>query len=144
MPKIFISYRRDDSQSASDRLYDKLVGHFGPEDIFYDVDSIPKGRNFVDYLDEQVSQCDVLLAVIGKTWLDVKTEDGDLRLYAEDDFVRFEISSALNANIPVIPVLVEGAEMPPQKALPSQIGELSLLNAAEVRTGRDFHREPAL
>ena len=42
MPKIFISYRREDSQSASDRLYDKLVGHFGPEDIFYDVDSIPE------------------------------------------------------------------------------------------------------
>ena len=72
MPKIFISYRRDDCQSAADHLYDRLEGHFGSGNVFFDVDSIPIGRDFVEYLDEQVSQCDVLLALVGKKWLGVQ------------------------------------------------------------------------
>ena len=37
MPKIFISYRRDDSSSQAGRLYDRLEGHFGQGQVFMDV-----------------------------------------------------------------------------------------------------------
>ncbi len=141
MPKIFISYRRDDSQSVADRLHEKLEGHFSARNVFFDVDSIPVGRNFVEYLDEQVSQCDVLLAVIGRRWLDAKNENGALRLHDENDFVRIEIASALGRGITVIPVLVEGGTVPPIDALPPQIEQLSFMNAAHVRPGRDFRRD---
>ena len=141
MPKIFISYRRDDSQSVADRLHEKLEGHFGAGNVFFDVDSIPVGRNFVEYLDEYVSQCDVLLAVIGSRWLDAKDKNGALRLHDENDFVRIEIASALGRGITVIPVLVEGGTVPPTDALPPQIGQLSFMNAAHVRPGRDFRRD---
>jgi len=31
MPKIFISYRRNDSASNAGRIYDRLEGHFGQD-----------------------------------------------------------------------------------------------------------------
>ena len=74
MPRIFISYRRADSSYPAHSIYDKLVEHFGKESVVFDVDSIPKGFDFVEYLDDQVQQCDVLLAVIGTRWLDVKPD----------------------------------------------------------------------
>ena len=141
-PKIFISYRREDSEATANHLYEKLEDYFGSQNVFFDVDTIPIGRNFVEYLDEQVSQCDVLLAVIGKRWLEAKDENGDVRLQDENDFVRIEITSALNRErITVVPVLVEGAKIPPRADLPPTMNELSVLNAAQVRTGPDFQRD---
>ena len=43
MPKIFISYRRDDSAAQAGRLYDRLEGHFGQGQVFMDVDAIKPG-----------------------------------------------------------------------------------------------------
>ena len=141
-PKVFISYRREDCEVSAGWLYEKLEDHFGSQNIFFDVDTIPLGHNFVKYLDEQVSQCDVLLAMIGKGWLEAKDKNGAYRLQDENDFVRIEITSALKRDsITVIPVLVGGAKIPPEGALPPDIEELSLLNAARVRTGRDFRRD---
>ena len=140
MPKIFISYRREDSQGSADFLYSLLQEHFGAENIFYDIDSIPYGCDFVEYIDEQVSQCDVLLALIGQRWIAAKSQEGTSRLHDECDFVRIEIASALARNIIVIPVLVEGAEMPSREKLPPALEELARRQAAHVRPGSDFRR----
>ncbi len=69
MSKILISYRREDSIDVTGRIHDRLVKDFGPGAVFMDVDSIPYGVDFRTYLDEQVSQCEVFLAVIGRDWL---------------------------------------------------------------------------
>jgi hypothetical protein len=37
MAKIFISYRREDSEGYVGRLYDNLVETFGPDEVFLDV-----------------------------------------------------------------------------------------------------------
>ena len=65
MPRIFISYRREDSEHVTGRIYDRLEGHFGRDAVFLDVDTIPFGVDFRDHLGRAVGQCDVLLAVIG-------------------------------------------------------------------------------
>ncbi len=65
MPKIFISYRRDDSATSAGRLYDRLEGHFGQGQVFMDVDAIKPGLDFVEVVQEAVSVCDGLVAVIG-------------------------------------------------------------------------------
>jgi hypothetical protein len=70
MSRIFISYRREDSADSTGRIYDRLASHFGAEYLVRDVDSIPLGVNFYDYLTKSVSQCQVLIVVIGKNWLD--------------------------------------------------------------------------
>jgi hypothetical protein len=143
MPKIFISYRREDSQDITGRIYDRLDFRFGRENLFFDVDTIPFGVDFRKHLDQAVGQCDVLLAIIGEGWLDVCFQAGPKqglrRLDDPADFVRIEIESALARGIPVIPVLVGRATMPGDQDLPEGLlRQLAFRNAAEVRSGRDF------
>ncbi len=52
--RIFISYRRADSQFAAGRIYDRLVAHFGEEAIFMDVEAIDGGVDFVKTLENAV------------------------------------------------------------------------------------------
>src|SRR5262249_60651732 len=76
--KIFIIYRRDDSAGTAGRLHDRFVQRFGRKNLFMDVDHIPAGVDFVDFLRSQVAACDVFLAVIGPNWLDAKDDSGGL------------------------------------------------------------------
>jgi formylglycine-generating enzyme required for sulfatase activity len=138
--KIFINYRRDDSISTAGRLHDRLAQAFGRKNLFMDVDHIPAGVDFVDYLPGQVAACDVFLAVIGPNWLDAKDDSGRRRFDNPDDFVTIEIAAALARNIRVIPVLVDGARTPKADSLPDPIKPLVRRNAVEVRNtnfGRD-------
>jgi hypothetical protein len=50
-----VSCRREDSLHQAGRLYDHLVAHFGSEQIFKDVDSIPFGLDFRKILTERVA-----------------------------------------------------------------------------------------
>ena len=136
--RLFISYRRDDSAYIADRISEKLTQRFGREAVFKDVDSIPLGQDFRTHLRDAVGQCDVLMAIIGREWLLVRGEDGERRLDDPRDSVRIEIESALERNIPVIPVLVQGAPVPKEKDLPETLKALSYRNAQPVRPDPDF------
>lgn len=138
MPKIFVSYRREDNADAAQAIYDKLADHFGAESVVFDVNTIAPGVDFVQFLNRQVNECDALLAVIGDHWLDLRTTDGTRRIDDREDFVRIEIAAALRRKIPVIPVLVGKASMPSSAQLPRGLKRLSRSNAAEVRAGRDW------
>src|SRR5262245_39022006 len=138
--KIFINYRRDDSAGTAGRLHDRFVQTFGRKNLFMDVDHIPAGVDFVDFLRSQVAACDVFLAVIGPNWLDAKDDSGRRRFDNPDDFVTIEIAAALARNIRVIPVLVDGARTPKADKLPDSVKPLARRNAVEVRNthfGRD-------
>ena len=76
MPKIFISYRRNDSASNAGRIYDRLEGHFGQGQVFMDVDTIRPGLDFVEVVQEAVGSCDARSAVIGREWLEASDESG--------------------------------------------------------------------
>lgn len=142
MPRIFISYRRADSRKDVGRIYDRLVDAFGKENIFKDVDSIPLGKDFREVLREAVAQCDVLLAIIGRHWLDIKDENGNRRLDDPGDFVRIEIESGLQRDsCLVIPVLVDNAILQRADALPTDLRELTFKNATVVRDDPDFHND---
>jgi formylglycine-generating enzyme required for sulfatase activity len=137
MPKIFLSYRREDSAGVSGRIYDRLCSHFGHDAVFMDVDSIPFGEDFRKHIDSAVSQCDLVLVVIGPKW--VGEADAHRRIDDRRDFVRIEIESALNREIPVIPILIDRTRMPIEGDLPPSLAELTFRNAIEVDQGRDFH-----
>ena len=136
MRAIFISYRREDSEGQAGRLFDDLVTHFGDDSVFMDVAGIEAGRDFRRAIDQHVASCGVLLAVIGKKWLDAKDESGRRRLDNPMDFVRLETASALKRDIPVIPVLVAGASMPRADDLPEDLKELVYRNGVELRHTR--------
>ncbi|NGZ10364.1 MAG: TIR domain-containing protein [Nitrospira sp. LK70] len=141
MSKILISYRREDSADVTGRIDDRLVRQFGRQAVFVDVDSIPFGVDFRKHLDEQVAKCDVFLAVIGPDWMGARDSQGKTRLEDPRDFVRIEIESALKRQIPVIPVLVRGASIPPAKQLPKSIQKLPYRHGLAVRSGPDFHND---
>lgn len=141
MSKILISYRREDSSHVMGRIYDRLVQQFGRMAVFKDVDNIPLGIDFRTYLEEQVAKCDVFLAVIGRYWMKPQGQKGKSRLTDPADFVRLEIETALKRQIPVIPVLVEGASIPPVERLPTSLQGLSYRNCIIVRPDPDFHRD---
>jgi hypothetical protein len=138
--KIFISYRRDDSAGAAGRLHDRLERDLGRDLLFMDVDAIPLGQNFVKILGDAVAQCDVFLAVIGKNWIDARDEMGRRRLDDPNDFVRIEIATALKRGIPVVPILLDGAQMPGATQLPEDMKELPLRNGLSVRH-ESFHAD---
>jgi len=136
MPKIFISYRRDDSASNAGRIYDRLEGNFGQGQVFMDVDAIRPGLDFVDVVREAVGSCDALIAVIGREWLGASDESGRRRLENPQDLVRLEIATALERDIRVIPVLVQGARMPVGTDLPESLEALARRNSVEVSDNR--------
>jgi hypothetical protein len=142
MPRIFLSYRRDDSEDITGRIHDHLKAHFGGDAVFMDIVAIPLGVDFRRHLETAVSQCDILLAVIGEDWVNIRHREGpkagERRLDDPGDFVRIEVQTALDRGIPVIPVLVARATMPALEALPPELGQLAYQMAAEVRSGRDF------
>ena len=132
-PKIFISYRREDSAGHAGRVHDRLQRVFGHDLLFMDVDSIPLGTNFVEVLAEEIAKCDALLAIIGPGWLDARDEKDQRRLENPDDFVRIEIGTALKRGIRVIPVLLEGTHVPKADELPDDLKGLALRNGLDVR-----------
>src|ERR1700688_2228303 len=83
MAGIFINYRRDDAPGVAGRLYDHLAKSFSRGELFIDVDAMKPGLDFVKQLDTQVSQCDVLLALIGPRWLKAEDEQGAQRLQGD-------------------------------------------------------------
>jgi hypothetical protein len=135
MLKVFINYRRDDSNYAASYINNALCDHFGRDNIIFDVDSIPLGSDFRQYINDQVSQCDVVLAVIGDCWLSLL----DQRRDDPQDYVRIEIEAALNRDIPVVPVLVDEAIMPGEEDLVPEIAVLAYRTASEVRGGKDLN-----
>ena len=134
--RIFISYRRQDSAYPAGWLYDRLAEKFGPDQIFKDIDSIELGDDFVDTITNAVGSCDILLALIGQKWLDIAGADGTRRLDEPDDFVRLEIEAALERKVLLIPILVDGAEMPRGDELPPSIAAMVRRHALELSPNR--------
>jgi formylglycine-generating enzyme required for sulfatase activity len=139
MTAIFISYRRQDTKQIAGRIFDKLEARFGAGSVFMDTEGIPAGVDFHKFLDEAVARARIVLVLIGHGWAEAKNEAGQRRLDNPDDFVRIEVESALNRNIPAVPVLIDGAPMPPAEQLPEGMRAFLRFQAAPVDAGRDFH-----
>jgi hypothetical protein len=120
---IFISYRREDGGGDAGRLYDRLSTRFDKARIFMDID-MGLGVDFVNKIEQGVGSCKVLVAVIGRSWLEIKDNEGRRRLDDPNDWVRLEITAALEQDIPVIPALVGGARMPAASDLPGALSKL--------------------
>lgn len=136
MGTIFISYRRDDTSGYAGRIDDQLSAHFGPRQIFRDVDTIPAGVDFVSAVRNAIGSCRAVVALIGPEWLSIRDGKGQRRLDDPNDLVRVELETALNEGVFLIPVLVEGARMPAPADLPESLAKLSHINALEISDSR--------
>lgn len=133
---IFVSYRRDDSAGHTGRLFDKLTRRFGSRRVFMDVNAIQPGMDFRSAIDRALGSSSVVLAVIGRDWLEARDADGSQRLDSPTDLVRLEIAAALRQGMNVIPVLVQRASMPPADRLPEDIRALTWRHAIEIDDSR--------
>jgi hypothetical protein len=120
------------------RMFDRLSDRFGEKSVFMDIDTIPIGAaNYKETIREALGNVDVLLVVVGSRWLENGAR-GVPRITEADDVLRFEIETALEQGISVVPVVVEGGRMPAAGELPDSISRFAFHNAAEVSSGRDF------
>lgn len=139
MLQLFINYRRDDTAAIAGRIYEYLERAFGAQHLFKDVDNMTPGKDFRQTITAAIDKSDVMLVLIGPAWLTITDSHGVPRLDNPADYVRMEIEQGLNSpHVTVIPVLVMGAEMPPQPRLPTAIQDLAYLHAVNVRLDPDF------
>ena len=132
-PNVFISYRREDSAGHVLAIHDGLTLAFGSAQVFKDTDSIPAGRDFVAPIEDAIARSDVILAVIDKGWLTETNAAGVRRIDNPTDFVRMELETALQRGIPVIPVLVGGADAPRVSELPPTLSRMASYYAIPIR-----------
>ena len=133
---IFLSYRREDTGPYARLLQFQLSERIPDARVFMDLDSIEAGLDFAEVIREAVDSCAVLVALIGRQWATLADEEGRRRLDNPDDFVRFEVQTALERGVRVIPVLVDGAKPLRQQQLPAELQKLARLNALELSYGR--------
>ena len=139
MPKVFISYRRDDTLPYAGRLCDALMAEFGDDNVFMDIADISPGRDFAAVLEEAIAACDVMLVLMGRQWLSITGPTEKRRLDDPDDFVRQEVSTALKRKIMVVPVLVQNIPVPRVGELPDDMANLVRHQACELSDTRWRH-----
>jgi hypothetical protein len=137
-PRIFISYRRDDAAGEAGRLADHMNRRFGRGQVFLDIDTIDPGRDFVKVLQSSLRETAAVLVVIGRRWTAVVDTTGARRLDDKNDFVRLEVEESLGRDIPVVPVLVQGATMPRADELPPSMASLTTRQAVTLDHA-EFH-----
>lgn len=127
---VFISYRRSDTTGEAGRLADSLENLLGAACVFRDADDIPAGEDFEVYLQRELAGTEVTVVLIGKKWL---AELNSRLNQSNPDFVRIEIATALKLGKRVIPVLLQGAELPSAASLPDDLRALVNRQAINLR-----------
>jgi len=130
MKRIFIAYRHDDTKDWVHRLGSSLAKLFLRDKVFFDI-AIPPGANFVAAIDAQLARCDVALVVIGPKWFGTDNSK-ERRIDAPNDFVRLEVERLIARNVPIIPLLIRGAQTPSAAELPQSLVSLAELQAVPV------------
>jgi hypothetical protein len=141
---VFISYRREDAGPYARLLKEHVSNRFPDAPVFMDLDSIEAGLDFAKVIESALRSCVVQIVLIGREWLTIADEDDQHRLDNPDDYVRFEVRTALQRYVRVVPVLVDGAKAPQRQQLPADLDKLARLNALEMSYSRFEYDEGRL
>lgn len=132
-PKVFVSYRREDTDAYAWRLQETLAKEFGMEDVFLDEFSIRPGENWAWTVQQAAAHCSAMVVVIGSSWLSVTDARGRRRIDSPSDFVAREVCAALDSGAHVCPLLVGNASVPTSQDLPDDLGVLTDFQFASAR-----------
>lgn len=126
--KIFISYRRADSDVIAQKLYGDLKLKYGEDRVYFDVVGSKIGFDFGQRIANALNDSAAILIVIGRSWAKSFQHRAD-----DTDWVEFEVAHALGLDAAwrVIPVLAE-ASMPSSRELPASIGQITRLQAISL------------
>ncbi|MDM0084568.1 4a-hydroxytetrahydrobiopterin dehydratase [Variovorax sp. J31P179] len=131
---IFISYRRLDSAIFAQWLANQLKGAYGPDCVFIDTESIRDADLWATKIHGALKVASIVVVVIGKNWLSIKDEFERRRIDHPDDWVRREIEVSLEDGKSIIPLLIDGADMPIKEALPSSVAGLLAVQSRSIQT----------
>lgn len=143
MAKIFISYRRADSQGWAGRLDQELTRVFGEVALFFDIETIAAGDDIAEAIKRGLEDAEIVIVLVGPGWLSASLPDGRRRLSDPNDYVVIEIATAIARHIRVIPVLLGGAMMPSAEHLPTSISCFArklALELSDIRWNFDCDR----
>jgi hypothetical protein len=104
-PHVFISYRRKDRPVVAGLIYKRLCSEYGEGNVTFDV-ALEEGRDYRDDLTGWLGSSNVVLAVVGPNW-DGRQENLRPRIFDNEDWVRLEMSHAIEAGKSVIVVQVK-------------------------------------
>jgi hypothetical protein len=140
MPQIFVSYRRDELPDLADRIFDSLFSRFGRGRVFRDIGGVTPGTEFPDKIGEALRESKVVVALVGSNWLGTSA-GGVRRIDDETDWVRTEIQISLALNIPIVPVVINRAQMPRASELPEPLKRFSRIQSLPLESGRTFETD---
>lgn len=129
---VFISQRGVSTRKYGDLLHRELVRRFGADLVFSDLGSMPAAEDYAQELLSRVRSAGVVLAVIGRDWLNTADRTGGRVMDDPGDWVRRELAVAFAAGVRVIPLLINDALLPAIDDLPSDIEMLSNLQPWRV------------
>jgi hypothetical protein len=137
LPRLFISYRRDDTGGDAGRLHETLTELLGPDRTFCDLDQIAPGIDFEVALKNALSASEVVLVLIGPNWESISDSNGKPRLSNKRDLVRMELLEALkNEKVRIVPTLLNRNTVPKKADLPNVLRPIARLNAFLIRRER--------
>jgi hypothetical protein len=123
---MFISYRREDGKKYALEIKRCLEKEFGAGSVFMDTSEIEPGVEVMDRLMQELSDCAIVIVVIGPKWLKILNERRAKRKF---DYVDLEVGRALKEAELVVPILLGNAERPSRDSLPVKLKDLSNRNA---------------
>ena len=132
--KVFLSYRRADSQATAGRMAQFLDAIPAVAEVFLDVDGISPGENFESRIQHTLAQVSHVFVLIGPQWAGPVGAGGKTRLFDDDDMVRREVRLALASQVRLVPLLLDDTRMPRPAELPPDLQALSSINAFSLRT----------
>ncbi len=121
--KLLVSHTHDAAVIAA-RIHAHLAARHGDDGIYLDVADIPAGEGGPGTAG-RVAEVDGIVAVIDRSWMDGEEPN---------EGVVAELAPALRRGQPVVPVLVDGAEMPAAADLPPSLHSLAARPAVAVWT----------
>ena len=72
--RVFINYRRADTGAAAWLIFERLSGHLGADNVFFDVEGIGAGTKWLEEIKRHGARGAVVLALIGPTWTEAVRE----------------------------------------------------------------------
>ena len=143
LPTAFVNHRRDESGWLAEYLSEDLPGLLRGSRIVVDVDLIRPGDDWRAVLDRELDRSTALLALIGSAWEYWRAPDGRVRIHEADDMVRYEIASAFEKRLLVIPIVWGRPAPPTSDTLPLELRRLSDLQVTvfdQRRQRRDLEK----
>jgi hypothetical protein len=98
MSRVFISYARSDADADAGRLSYTLSRYFSENVPFTDVTSIEYGSNRRHAVQRALADVVAVLCFMGPEW-------------RASPAIEFELTTAFDSNVSVIPVLLRGADL---------------------------------